>query len=149
MQQENIVVTCEQCGTRNRVPKNRLQDGPRCGKCRVPLSFKASPGRPVDITDQTFNREVLEHPGPVLVDCWAPWCSPCRTVAPVLDQLASEYAGRIKISKLNVDENSGTASKYRIQSIPTMLLFNNGELVNQLVGAQPRQELERVIKSFL
>jgi len=98
---------------------------------------------PIDVTDQTFNKEVLSHAGPVLVDCWAPWCGPCKIVAPVLEQLASEYAGRIKIAKLNVDENPATASQYRIQSIPTMLLFKNGNQVERLVGALPKQEIAR------
>jgi len=83
------------------------------------------------------------------VDCWAPWCEPCKMVAPVLDQLASGYKGRIKIAKLNVDENPLTGSKYGIQSIPTMLLFKGGNQVDTLVGALPKQEIERYIKTLL
>ena len=83
------------------------------------------------------------------MDCWAPWCGPCKMVAPVLEQLASEYAGRLKIAKLNVDENPATASKYGIQSIPTMLLFKNGSHVNSLVGALPKNEIERHLGTIL
>ena len=106
-------------------------------------------GRPVDITDQTFNQEVLAHKGPVLVDCWAPWCGPCKMVAPVLSELAQKYSGKVKIAKLNVDENPNTASRYTIQSIPTMLLFKNGQMVDTLVGALPRAELEKHLQKLV
>ena len=149
MNNDNLIMRCANCGTRNRIPKSRLQDGPTCGKCKSPLEVAGAKSIPINITDRTFNREVLSFAGPVLVDCWAPWCGPCRMVAPILDELASEYAGRIKITKLNVDENPVTASQYGIQSIPTMLLFKNGEKVNQLVGAQPKQEIERHIRPIL
>ena len=149
MNQENVMIRCGSCGAKNRIPKMRLGEGPLCGKCRSPLKVVHSNSAPVDITDETFHQEVLSHPGPVLVDCWAPWCGPCKMVAPALDQLASEYAGRVKIAKLNVDENPGTASQYGSQSIPTMLLFNDGRQVNRLVGALPRQEIERQIGTIL
>jgi len=149
MNQENIMVRCPNCGAKNRIPKRRLNEGPICGKCRTPLTVKSSRAVAVNVTDQTFNQEVVADPGPVLVDCWAPWCGPCKMVAPVLDQLASEYAGQIKIAKLNVDENPTTASQYGIQSIPTMLLFKNGNQVEKLVGALPKQEIEQHLKAVL
>ena len=149
MEQNNIVVKCANCGAKNRIPEKKLDQGPICGKCKAPLKVVDSPAVPVHVTDQTFNREVLSFSGPVLVDCWAPWCGPCKMVAPVLDQLASKYAGRLKIAKLNVDENQGIASKYGIQSIPTMLLFKNGNLVNSLVGALPKHEIERHLGTIL
>ena len=149
MDQEKIVVRCSNCGAKNRIPKERLGEGPICGKCKAPLKVEASTAIPVDITDQTFSQEVLSFSGPVLVDCWAPWCGPCRMVTPVLEQLASKYAGRVKIAKLNVDENPVTSSQYGIQSIPTMLLFKNGKQVNTLVGALPKQEIERHLGAIL
>ncbi len=149
MDQESIIVLCTHCGTKNRIPKSRLRDNPVCGKCRASLEITVAPAKPVNVTDKTFQREVLSHPGPVLMDCWAPWCGPCRMVAPVLDQLASEYTGRIKITKLNVDENPVTASQYGIQSIPTMLLFKNGKKVNALIGALPKQEIEKHLKTII
>ena len=126
-----------------------MKEGPICGKCKSPLNTATATGVPVNVTDQTFEREVLSHPGPVLVDCWAPWCGPCRMVAPVLDQLAVEYKGRLKIAKLNTDENPMTSSKYAIQSIPTMLIFKNGSQINRLVGALPKHEIERHLSSVL
>ncbi len=148
MSQENIIVKCDRCETKNRIPAIRVHEGPICGKCRSPLKA-AAPATPIDVTDQTFNQEVISYPGAVLVDCWAPWCGPCRMVAPVLEQLAAEYRGRIKIAKLNVDENPITSSQYRIQSIPTMLIFRNGNQVDKLVGALPKQEIERHLTTVL
>ena len=149
MGQKSIIVRCAGCGTKNRIPESRLGEKPVCGKCKAPISTGTSYNHPVDITDETFNSEVLSYPGPVLVDCWAPWCGPCRTVAPILEQLASEYAGQVKIAKLNVDENPRTSSQYSIRSIPTMLLFHNGEKVNSLVGALPKGEIERYLSTLI
>ncbi len=97
-------------------------------------------GKIIEVTDQSFGGEVLESDIPVLVDYWAPWCGPCRMAAPVLEKIADEYEGRLKVCKVNVDENREAASQYRIMSIPTMLLFKNGELVDQITGVTPNFE---------
>jgi thioredoxin len=99
-------------------------------------------GNLTEVTDNNFAAEVLEAGQPVLVDFWAPWCGPCRIVGPIMDQLAAESGGRYRIAKLNVDENPMTASRYQIASIPTMLIFKNGSLIDRLVGAQPKQAIE-------
>ena len=148
MDQENIIIRCGSCGTKNRIPEEKLKQGPVCGKCRVPLPVSGHQS-PVDVTDQSFNSEVLSFSGPVLLDCWAPWCGPCRMVAPLLDQLASEYAGRVKIAKLNVDENPVIASQYGVQSIPTMILFNRGKQIEKIVGALPKHDIERHLSAVL
>jgi thioredoxin len=114
------VVICNKCGAKNRVDESRLSEA-KCGLCgeRLPATASAD-SKPAVITDQTFEREVLQARGqPVLVDCWAPWCGPCRAIAPVLDQLAAESQGQYRITKLNVDENPQTASHFQIASIPT------------------------------
>jgi thioredoxin len=104
------------------------------------LNASVGDSKPVIITDQTFEREVVQAKGqPVLVDCWAPWCGPCRMIGPILDQLAAESAGRYRIAKLNVDENPQTSARFKIASIPTMLIFKDGQLIDRLIGAQPRQ----------
>jgi thioredoxin 2 len=149
MNRESSIFKCHRCGTKNRVPKDRIGEKPVCGKCKAPLSIGTDAHKPIDVTDKTFHSEILAFPGPALVDCWAPWCGPCRTVGPVIEQLASEYAGRVKIVKLNVDENQQTAARYSIRSIPTMLLFNQGDLVNTLVGALPKGEIASHLNSLL
>ena len=137
------VVTCRNCGAKNRVDEARLANGEaRCGRCGEKLATGAPDSKPLTITDQTFEREVLQAKGrPVLVDCWAPWCGPCRLIGPILDELAAESAGRYRIAKLNVDENPLTSSHFQIASIPTMLIFKDGQLIDRLVGAQPKQAI--------
>ena len=97
--------------------------------------------KPVNVNETSFSKEVLESDVPVLVDFWAPWCAPCRMVAPVLEELAREYNGMVKIVKLNTDENQALAMKYNIMSIPSLLIFKNGEVVDQVVGAVPKQTI--------
>ena len=129
------VVGCSNCGAKNRVDESRLSEA-KCGRC----GEKLEASKPVVITDQTFEREVLQAQGqPVLLDCWAPWCGPCRMIAPVMDQLAAESQGRYRIAKLNVDENPMTASRFQIASIPTMLIFKDGKLIDRLIGLQSKQ----------
>lgn len=149
MTEESVILQCSSCNTKNRVPKSRLEDKPICGKCHSLLYVNSFYDHPVTVTDNTFKKEVLSHRGLILLDCWAPWCGPCRMVGPVVDQLAKEYAGRVKFAKLNVDENPITASQFAIQSIPTLLLFKNGEQVKSLLGALPKAEIEKHLQSYL
>lgn len=146
---DEMIIRCLNCGTKNRMPEDRINDNPRCGKCFAPLVSRSGLDHPVNVTDATFSREVIASENSVLVDCWAPWCAPCRALAPILDELARKYAGGIKIAKINVDENPMIASQYHIQSIPTMLLFKDGKMVNRLVGALPREEIERHLLSIM
>ncbi len=94
------------------------------------------------VTDESFRQDVLEAPGPVLVDFWAEWCGPCRMVAPILDDIAREYDGKLTIAKVNIDENPMTPNEYAVRGIPTMLLFRDGKLLDQKVGAQPKSVLK-------
>ncbi len=99
-------------------------------------------------TDDKFQEEVLDSKKPVLVDFWAEWCMPCQMLGPVIEQLAEEMKDRVEIGKLNVDENRETAAKYNVMSIPTVLLFKNGEVVEQFVGVQPKQVYEKALKNI-
>ncbi|MFN0061291.1 MAG: thioredoxin [Myxococcaceae bacterium] len=101
------------------------------------------------VGDGDFKTAVLDSDTPVLVDFWATWCAPCRAIAPALDELATKYKGKVKIAKVNIDENQGTPQQYGIRSIPTLLLFKGGKLVEQIVGAVPKERLESAITKAL
>ena len=103
----------------------------------------------LEINDDNFEAEVIKSDKLTLVDFWAPWCGPCKIIGPVLDELAGEYEGKVKFTKLNVDDNPSSASNYGVRGIPTMILFKDGEAQNQIVGAVPKSELEKAIKESL
>ena len=136
------LIPCPQCGAVNRVPWAKVERGlaPVCGRCKRPLPLG---GQPITVTDATFSAEVERSPVPVLVDMWAPWCGPCRTIAPILEELAEEMSGRVRVAKLNVDENPETAARFGVQSIPTLLVLANGREVDRIVGVQPKAEIAR------
>ncbi|SRR3989338_4619721 len=102
-----------------------------------------------DVTDATFEQEVLKSQLPVLVDFWAPWCGPCRAVAPVVEEIANEYTGKLKVLKINTDENPKTAQSYRISGIPSLMVFKNGQPVEQVVGAVPKLTLSSAINKHI
>jgi thioredoxin 1 len=102
-----------------------------------------------EFTDGNFATDVIKAEQPVLVDFWAPWCGPCRQIAPTIDQLATENAGSVKIGKVNIDENPGVAQEYGVSSIPTLLIFKGGEVVNRVVGAQPKTRLQQLLDEAL
>jgi thioredoxin 2 len=136
------LIRCPACGTANRVQAEKLAAGaaPVCGRCHKPLP---APAKPVTVTDWTFAEEVERSPLPVLLDAWAPWCGPCRMIAPVVDELAAEWAGRVRVAKLNVDENPTIASRFDLRAIPTLLVLRDGKEVDRIVGVQPKAEIAR------
>jgi thioredoxin 1 len=105
--------------------------------------------KPVDITEQSFEQEVLGASGPVLVDFWAPWCAPCRQLAPIVEELAGEYEGRVAFGKLNTDESPNIARRYGVYSIPTLIVFKAGEPVKQVVGLRPKKDLKNSLEEVL
>jgi thioredoxin 2 len=144
---EVISIRCLHCGATNRVPRDKLAQGlePKCGRCKAALPAAATP---LTVTDATFAAEVERSPLPVLVDAWAAWCGPCRTIAPAIDELAVELAGRVRVAKLNVDDNPATASRFDIRSIPTLLVIAGGREVDRIVGAQPKHAIRARLERF-
>jgi thioredoxin 1 len=106
-------------------------------------------GKALEVTDSTFEQEVLQSTQPVLVDFWAIWCGPCKAIAPIVEELASEYEGRLKVMKLDVDDNPRTASAYGVQSIPTLLVFKDGKPAERIVGAVPRKVIADKLQSVM
>ncbi len=102
----------------------------------------------IEVTDATFDAEVLQSSEPVLVDFWATWCAPCKAIAPVVDQLAEKYAGQVKFVKMNSDDNPRTPARYNIRSLPTLLVFKGGEIVRQQIGAAPAQKIEGLVQGL-
>ena len=145
---DSQLIRCPICGATNRVPLEKLQQGsqPICGRCKNPLPVDA---KPVTVTDANFAAEVERSPLPVLLDLWAPWCGPCRMVAPTLEELAKEMAGRVRVAKLNVDENPNTASRFQVRSIPTLLVLKGGKEMERIVGVQPKAEIERRLQRVM
>ena len=131
-------------GERLKKEREALKERPESSREKV----KSASSRPVDLTDATFAEAVQNHLL-VVVDCWAPWCGPCLYVSPIVEEMARDYAGRIFFGKLNVDENQEIATQYGIMSIPTLLVFKSGRLVDQIIGAMPRQMLEPKITGYL
>jgi thioredoxin 2 len=145
---DTSLIRCPSCGAMNRVPLSKINQGlsPTCGSCKASLPIDS---KPVTVTDTNFASMVEQSPLPVLVDMWAEWCGPCRMVGPVIDELAGTMAGRVRVVKLNVDENPATAARFGVQSIPTLLVFKEGREIDRIVGAQPKPEIVRRLEQVI
>ncbi len=119
---------------------------PVCGRCRAPLEASASI---VEVADAAFDAQVLRSPLPVLLDVWATWCAPCRTMEPVVRDLAQSFAGRLRVAKLDVDRNPATVARLGIQGVPTLVVFRDGREVTRLIGARPREEILGVVSEVV
>jgi thioredoxin 2 len=140
MASTSVIVACANCGAKNRVSlDSALQKQPVCGKCKAELPAPAMD--PVTVTDANFSQVVESSPVPVLLDLWAAWCGPCRMVAPTIEMLARELAGKVLVGKLDVDANQRTAARFGVQGIPTLLVLKNGREVDRMVGVQSRDQI--------
>lgn len=142
---DSRIITCQNCGAKNRVSPDSQKQAV-CGKCKTPLVATSSP---VTITDSNFAEEVGKSKIPVLVDFWATWCPPCKMIAPSIGAMAKEMSGKAKIGKLDVDQNPVTASKFHVQSIPTLIIFKDGKEVDRIVGAQSKEAMMRRLQAFV
>jgi thioredoxin 2 len=142
---EGLIVVCPRCGTLNRVPRERLAAGGRCGECHAPLFD----GRPAALDGARFARFLDKSDVPLLVDLWAPWCGPCRAMAPEFERAARQLEPRLKLVKVNIDEEPEVARRFGVQSIPTILLVLHGRELGRIAGARGAAELVRWAESRL
>ncbi|WP_317931362.1 thioredoxin TrxC [Halioxenophilus sp. WMMB6] len=132
-------ITCPHCSATNRLPTERLADNPKCGRCKQPLFY----GAPMELTPSNFEPLMRNNQTPILVDCWAPWCGPCRTFAPVFEQAAGEFEPRLRLAKLNTEQYQTIAGQWQIRSIPTLILLHEGRELDRLSGALPLPQLRQ------
>ncbi len=139
-------IECDSCEAVNRVPLAKLKNRPKCGKCGAKLPLG---GGPITLTDANFERTIATSPVPVVVDFWAPWCGPCKMIAPALEKIAGDMSHDVLIGKLNVDENPQTASRFQVRSIPMLVGFVDGEAIDTQTGALPPPALRSWVKGVV
>ncbi len=132
-------LSCPKCSTKNRIPSDRLSDKPKCGRCKLPLFM----GKPMQLTATNVAATLHHNDIPVLVDCWAPWCGPCKSFAPTFEKAAKDLEPRLRLAKLNTEVEKKVAGRWNIRSIPTLILFKEGKEVARLAGAVPLAQLKQ------
>jgi len=149
MDQETVIIECLRCGTKNRLPRARIQDRPHCGKCHAPLDVHEFAVRPLDTTDDRFAVDILAAAEPALVFFYSTTCPYCRMLSPVVDEIAVKFEGAALVARIDVNTNPVVSRQYGIQGVPTLLLFRDGKLVKRMVGVLSGDEIERNLKGIL
>jgi thioredoxin len=142
---DSLIVICPACAAANRVPRARLGAHGTCGRCGAALFA----GQPVVLNSTNFDKHCGRSDLPLLVDFWAAWCGPCRALAPIVDEVAKQYQGKIVVGKMDVDKNTATPQRYGVRGIPTLLVFNGGQVREQIVGYVPKETIEKAIDKNL
>lgn len=145
---ENLILACSKCGARNRIPALKQHQGPRCGKCGEPLPLQGH-GAVIELGDSSLDSFLQNSRVPVLVDFFSPTCGPCRTLAPVLDDLAKDFGGKLAIIKVDTSRNPGSSAHFRIRGVPTLIFFRNGKKVDELVGLPEPRVLREKLNSVV
>ncbi len=136
-------IVCPHCNATNRIPAERLSDKPKCGKCHQPLFD----GHPVELTGETFSKMIARTDIPVVVDFWAPWCGPCKMMAPAFQQAAQQLQPNVRLAKVNTEDHQMIGARYQIRSIPTMVIFKNGQEIARQSGAMSASDIVRWVRS--
>ena len=140
---DSLHIVCPACDTVNRIQTSRLDDRPSCGKCKQQLFT----GSPVTLDERNFDKQITRNDIPVVVDFWAPWCGPCKIMAPAFEEAAAELEPRVRLAKLNTEEATSVAARYNIQSIPTLAIFDHGREVVRQAGAMPKPQLVQWVRA--
>jgi thioredoxin 2 len=146
----DYLVRCLSCGTKNRIPENKMDETAKCGKCHEPMETAGLlSGRSMMISDRDFEPKVLKSPIPVLFFTFANWCPSCQAIIPVVEELARDWKGRVRVAKLNIDQNPMTAGRFNIMSVPTIIIFDNGQARDRLTGAVPKLQIMQKMAPFI
>lgn len=145
-----LTLRCGQCHAKNRVPASKLHQDPKCGRCGTALEHRdVLSGRTVMVTDANFDQTVMRSPLPVLLYAWASWCSVCSTTGPMVEQLAAETKGKLRIAKVNIEANPGLANRYHILSVPSFFIFDGGQMKDHLTGGVPKHDLMMKMAAYI
>ena len=147
---EGLKMRCTECGTKNKIPAGKVNAGGKCGKCGAALKTEELfEPQPVMVTDSNFDNKVLKSPLPVLLFAWAPWCTTCVTVTPIIDEFASDAKGKVRVGKLNVEANPMLASKFNILSVPFLFIFDNGQMKENMPGALQKHDIMMKMSKYI